>query len=336
MKRPRRILMIKLSSLGDIIHSLPVLHSLKEHWPQASVDWLVDESYRELLKEHPELDQVIPLPRGRFSRPGEVLHLLQALRHRRYDLVIDLQGLLRSGILSAAAGGRVRIGFASAREGSSLLYNIHVSVPSADMHAVDRYLLVAHALGASTNGAPSFVLPERRGARKYAAEVMPGGRMPDIAISPATRWKTKCWPSPRYAALADRLVKELKARAFFLGGDTDRKVITEIRNLMGGNAINLSGTTLTELVALIRRADLLVSPDSGPMHIAAAVGTPVVALFGPTNPARTGPYTRKAKVLQAHLDCLPCYRKRCESRDCMQAITVEEVFTAVRGVLDER
>ena len=328
--------MIKLSSLGDIVHALPVLHALKFRWPQARVDWLVDETYAGLLEGHPELDEVVPLPRRRSSAPMRLAGVVRDLRARDYDTVVDLQGLFRSGLLAALAGGKLRVGFANGREFSPLFYNLRVEVPTMDMHAVDRYLLVAQALGASADGAPEFTLPEPEDARRVAEGALSEGGALNILVSPMTRWRTKCWPAERYAALADGLIGELQAKVCFLGSRADRRVIEGILVQMGKRAADLSGTTLPELVALIREADILVTPDSGPMHIAAVVGTPVVALFGPTNPVRTGPYTRKAKVLRAPLACSPCYRRRCRTIQCMKAITVDEVLGAVRELLDER
>jgi len=204
--------MIKLSSLGDIVHALPVLHALKRRWPEARVDWLVDESYARLLAGHPELDEVIALPRRRSSAPGRLAGLVRELRAREYDTVVDLQGLFRSGLLAALAGGRLRAGFANGREFSPLFYNLRVQVPAVDMHAVDRYLLVAQALGAAGDREPEFTLPEPEAARSYAAGVLRKNGALNVLVSPMTRWPTKCWPADRYAALADGLIGELQAR----------------------------------------------------------------------------------------------------------------------------
>ncbi len=340
---PERVLLVKLSSLGDIIHSLPVLTALRQRWPDARLDWLVDDTYRELLEGHPDINEVITFPRQRLrtlkqvlGRPCELHRFLRDIRRQKYDIVIDLQGLFRSAFVAAVAGGRLRVGFARGREMSPLFYHKRVAVPHKGLHAVDCYLLLAEAAGAGPTSPVRFELPVHPEADRRAARLLVDGDAPNIVISPATRWETKCWPIAYHAELADRLVRELQARVYFLGSTVDRPRIETIQTRMSSESTNLVGTSLPDLVALIRRAEVVVAGDSGPMHIASAVGTPVAALFGPTSPAYSGPYGGRSRVLRAGVPCAPCFLKQCAAHDCMKALSVEQVFEAVRELPDER
>jgi lipopolysaccharide heptosyltransferase II len=270
-----------------------------------------------------------------------VSRLIRLIREEKYDAVLDLQGLFRSGVISYLSGARLRVGFANAREWAPLFYNRKISVPTVQMHAIDRYLLFLDQLGLSKE-AFDYGLCMEEGAKVAVAKLLLqqgiSGDGALIILNPNARWETKKWLPERFAALAGRLVNELDSQVVIIGTPSERKEAEGITALTGGRIINLAGATgLLELGALLERADLMITCDSGPMHLAAAVGTRVLALFGPTDPARTGPYGQGHRVITKGIDCSPCLKRTCskERLECMEAISVGEVFEEVRRILIE-
>jgi len=246
--------------------------------------------------------------------------------------VIDFHGLLKSAILVFLSGGKRRIGYDSMQELSGLFLNEKVHEDMAK-HAVDRYLDIVRHLGSDTDR-PEFhihVEEENRRRVEQALEesgINPGDRF--VAINPVALWETKMWEDNKFAELCDRIAGELGLAVVFTGG-RGGETVRRIQSLMRLPSADLTGrTTLRDLAYLYELSALVVTTDSGPMHVAAAVGTPTVALFGPTDPARTGPYGAGHTVVRTSLSCSPCFLKRCETRRCMEAISVEEVFRAVQ------
>jgi heptosyltransferase-1 len=347
---PERLLLVKPSSLGDIIHTLPVLDAIHHSWPGTAVDWIVKPEWIMLLEGHPMLREVLPFPMNwRAWRRA-----IPLIRQRRYDMVLDLQGLLRSGLLSRFTGAPRRIGFERGREGSPWCYTQRVGLPCvsqtgpidslrtplhapmhAPMHAIDRYLHLAREAGVSIQNPVRFPLPSWPDAERWADRCWDemGTRSQDMVcvIHPAARWTTKRWPAERFASLADRLVAEQGWRVILVAGPNEREQVAAVTALMRRPHRDLSGhTSLPQLTALLRRAALLVTNDSGPMHLAVAVGTPVVALFGPTDPRAVGPYGSGHVILRKEIDCSSCTRQRCvKALACLTAITVEDVLSAV-------
>jgi heptosyltransferase-1 len=343
VRRARRILIIKPSSLGDIVHALPVLAGVRAVNPHAHVAWLAGSAFVGLLDQHPLLDEVIPFDRHRFGRmlreraaAGAFLRFVRDLRERRFDLVIDLQGLVRSGFLSWACGAGRRVGFAEAREFGWVFYNRRVRSPRHAVHAVDRNRHVARQLGLPVDP-PRFPLG-LSGAdhQAAAAQLVDAGLAPEtplLAIVPGARWVTKRWPAAHWAALLNQLHADGLPTPVILGGPGDRDFVDDMVASAAVPVVDLVGaTSLRELAALLARAALVVCHDSGPMHVAAALDRPLVALFGPTNPARTGPYAARARVVARDLDCMPCYRRQCplDHHDCLRVLSVDVVARAVR------
>ena len=336
----RRILIIKPSSLGDIIHALPTLAALRDRFPSAHIAWLVKRQWAGLLERVDGLDRIWPIELGLQGW----LRMVSPLRAAAFDLVIDLQGLFRSGVMAWLTGCPTRIGFANAREGSPVCYTQRVAVPMTDMHAVDRYLLIASAVGASPTGAPEFrtrLLPtdhERIAQLLKGCGLAPGARW--IAMHVSARWDTKRWPSEHFAAAADALQGEGLGPVALIGGPHDQGATQAVLRRMQSAPIDLTGQTGPELLpALLASASLLVTNDSGPMHIAAAMGTPVVAVFGPTSPRRTGPYGTEHRVFTSGVSCSPCYSRTCRNRvqlECLTTIDPKIVVDAVREHLARR
>jgi lipopolysaccharide heptosyltransferase I len=339
------ILIIKPSSLGDIVHALPVLAAVRQAHPEARVAWIVNNGFAPLLECHPLLSEVIRFDRDHFGRmwrsPRAFVDFWQfvaSVRRKRFDLVIDLQGLIRSGLLSFFSGARQRIGFADAREGAWLFYSQRVRCPPTVGHAVEKNLAVARTLGAAVDE-PEFPLglmpAERSAAQRLLTEA--AGELPDsfTAVIPGARWETKRWPAERIAALIDRMQAEGLPRCVLLGGPGDRAFADRVVAACRSGVVDLVGRTgLRELTALIDLADRVVCHDSGPMHIAAALGKPTVAIFGPTSPARTGPYSGNAVVVAHPVDCGPCYERVCPHghHRCLRELDVDTVLAQVRAL----
>jgi lipopolysaccharide heptosyltransferase II len=249
------------------------------------------------------------------------------LREQAYDLVIDLQGLLRSGALALASRAPVRVGFSEAREGSRLFYTRKVK-GGRGLHAVDRYMKVAEDLGCPADESILlFPLPQRESDRiaRFRTDLQEYA-----VIVPGARWKTKIWPAENFGKVAARL----PIRSVVIGGSGDRLLAEEVVSTSSGNAMSLAGETdLSELIALMRGARVVITNDSGPMHIAAALKIPVIAVFGPTSPVLTGPYGKGHVILQSKEPCAPCFRRECADMKCMRGITPEAVTEKVHAVL---
>ena len=344
------ILIVKLSAIGDVIHTLPALNAVRKHYPHASITWLVEEEAAPLVQGHKAIDRVIVSKRKRWLKAlrslsflntiKEVYGFIKALRDTRYDMVFDFQALLKSGILIALARGRRKVGFGKGlehMEHSYIFLNERIQAVDMEIHALSRGMMLLDAVGIPTNEV-EYKLPVSDHDRKKIDELMKqhgiNGERSLIAINPVAKWETKLWPNKKFAELADMLVDQYNLKIVFTGGIKDYSIIQTITSSMKGRAINFAGkTTLTELAALYEKAALVISTDTGPMHLAAAVETPVVALFGPTAPWRTGPYGTGHQIITAELECSPCFKRRCETTECMYQISAKQVMAAVKKII---
>jgi heptosyltransferase I len=338
-----KILFIKLSAIGDVVQTLPALEAIKNVYPGAEITWVVEEAAAGILEGHPLIDRLLVSrrkswiammknPRTFASGFGSLVRFIRDLRTTRYDIAIDFQGLLKSGILIGLARADRKIGFDKTRELSYLFLNERLPAYDIEKHALERYLDVARYLGAK-DPKPTCTLPiaseiESIQSRLDALNLK---RSPIVVINPVARWKTKLWPEGNFAELADRLVKEKEALVIFTGSTGDSIVVNRVLGLMKQNALNWAGgTSLKELAALAALSDLFVTTDTGPMHLAAAAGAKVIALFGPTAPWRTGPYGQLDRVVRTGVDCSPCFSRTCDKDVlCMRGITVEDVLARI-------
>ena len=346
-----RILIVKPSSIGDVVHALPTVAALRWGFPDAFLAWMVEEEAADIVVGNPHLDEVIVSSRKRWrgelkqgslrlSVLREMWEFLKMLRARRFDLVIDLQGLLKSGIPSFLSGAPYRLGYWEAREMSHVFLTHKVSVDNGKMHAVDRYLAILPVLGISV-GEKDFSIATTPGDEERMASLLEShGVQPGkirIVLNAPTRWKSKRWPPEKFAELGDLLARRLGAKIILTGGQADLGLVEEIASLMLARPVVFAGkTSLKEFCCLLKQVDLMVTCDSGPMHIAAAMGTPTVALFGPTDPLRTGPYGMGHRVLQRRMDCIPCFKRTCPENRCLGEISLEEVFCAAEEILKGR
>jgi heptosyltransferase I len=347
------ILIVKLSAIGDVIHTLPALNAIRRHYPDAHITWLVEEAAADLVIGHRALDRVIVSGRKRWiaqlksSRRkqaiAEIRTFWRDLRDTHYDIIIDFQSLLKSGMLVRLARGTRRIGFDKGmqhQEHSYLFLNERVPPVDMEVHALTRGLMLLESIGIYTREAVYHVPVsevDRHRVNDLLRDQGINGRRRLVAINPMALWETKLWRSERFAALADRLVREKNIDVVFTGGPADRPAVREIVSLMAAPVTNIAGrTSLKMLAALYGQAALLVTTDTGPMHLAAAVDTKVVALFGPTAPWRTGPYGKGHRVIRVPLSCSPCFKRQCNTCRCMDLITVDAVFEGVTALLDSR
>lgn len=352
MLATERVLIIKPSSLGDIIHTLPLAHALKRCRPRHSIGWVVEDAFSSILKADPTIDAVYPIHIPSTSDPdaGQSVYLtalratLATLRQLRrsfaafpYDMVLDLQASFRSGLLAMVNPGGRRAGFAGARELNTLFQHEHIPVPAEITHALDKNLLFATHLGCEVRPEDFFLSTSAEAEEEVDAFLQTAGIHPGtslVYVQPAARWQSKQWLTERWARLVDRLAAR-GLRSIFGGSAADVPLLQQIGAAMQQKALIAAGRlSLLAGAALIKRSTLYVGVDTGPMHMAALAGRPVVALFGPTHPERVGPYKTVSRVLQAKgLDCLCCRRRRCNHQSCMQGISVEMVEQAVLELL---
>jgi heptosyltransferase I len=336
---PERIALIKPSALGDIVHSLPVLTALRQRYPKAHLAWVVNRSYADLLRGHPDLDAVLPFDRG-ASKAG----LLTAVRnyrrffwdyrHQHFDLVIDLQGLFRSGLMTIASGAARRVGLGSAREAASAFYTDVIRVPDFHaLHAVDRYWLVADAFGVG-HLPKRFRLRLPEAEQRWAVRLLRTCPRPWMALGVGSRWRTKRWPPEHFAALARRALEYAGGTLLFVGGCDETPLAQATAKRLTGNVRDLTGcTTLPQLAALLAAVDLMVANDTGPLHLAAALGRPVVAPYTCTKVLLNGPYGAAAGAVEARVWCQGSYLKRCGRLECMAELTPDRLWPVLEGLL---
>jgi lipopolysaccharide heptosyltransferase I len=332
----RRIVLIKPSALGDIVHALPVLTALRRRYPVAHIAWVVNRAYEPLLHGHRDLNETIPFDRSAY-RGGWLraacahAGFFRQLRRRAFDLVIDLQGLLRSGLMTVATGAPRRVGLATAREGASWFYTDRITVP-VNLHAVDRYWRVAEALGAG--GAKEFHVPLAEEDRAWAADVLRDCPRPWLVLGVGSRWLTKRWLPAHFATLARAAQSAFGGTVLFVGGPDEAPLAELVRARLQGPTRDFSGkTTLPQLTALLARADAMLGNDTGPLHLAVALGRPVVAPYTCTQVRLTGPYGAFERAVETRVWCAGSRLKRCERMECLAELTPDRLWPVLYEVL---
>jgi lipopolysaccharide heptosyltransferase I len=341
-----RFLLVRLGSLGDIVHALPALATLRAAFPRARIDWLVEARWQELIELNPDLSNLIPIDtfawRRSLHRRGTwraAFNFVRNLRQVGYDTVLDLQGLYKSALLARMSGARARLGFHERflkEPGASLFYTRRVT-PPAGRHVVEAYLTLAQAVGAATP-ALRFPLPTSTDDEALVEQQLRQHHLRDFfVLNPGGGWGAKRWPLECYALLHNTLARERGWRCFLNLGPGEAQLADEFRARVRVARPVHFPLSLRQLVVLLRRAKLLVSGDTGPLHLAAALGVPAVGLFGPTDPVRNGPYALQAEraVVVHHPESGPMsYKRGDKPAPAMLAITVEEVKAAVDRVLE--
>jgi len=336
----KNILVIKLRYLGDVLLATPVFQALRKRYPDARLTAAVSKGTEEMLKGNRNLDDVLVVERA--SLAGQ-LKFARALRQRRFDCVVDLTDGDRSAVLAWFSGAPVRVGFNEEHRWRGLLYTV-VATPRVDaVHRIAHDLEIVRPLGIEPKpGCPELPISnEEEGAAaklldEIAGESLAGGGKPLIMFQPGARYWFKAWPVERFAALADRLAEGRSCRVLIGGDPAERQLAQGIRTHAASKPVVLAGrTTVRQYVAILKRCTLFVGNDNGPMHMAAALGVPVVALFGPSNPAKWGPFGTHAEVLYNGLDCRSCFHPTCTrgEANCMRQIGVDDVLAAAERLL---
>jgi heptosyltransferase-1 len=337
-----KILILKPSSLGDVVHALPVLRLLKRHWPQSEIYWWLEAGLVPLLEGDPDLTGLFTFERRRWAAPSQWSQLWQqvrAIRQQRFDWVIDLQGLARSGILAWLANAGSSIGLDNpregAREGARGFYDLTAPRSPPGTHAVERYLSVLPALGVPVDRPFEWLPPRREIAARIQKKWNPGGDR-WIVLLPGARWETKRWPVEHFVALTKELLATTpEVRCAVLGTAADSPRARLIVSADPARCLDLTGqTSLSEMIEWVRLSSLMITNDTGPLHVAAALDKPVVAIFGPTDADSTGPYRQRDRVLQnMSLPCVPCLKNRCsymQPLECLRSITPAMVCAVAR------
>lgn len=323
----KRILIVRLGSLGDIVHALPAAAALRRAAPDARIDWLVDARHHELLDLVSVIDDAVVL---RTPTLRGWIDVVRDLRAHRYDVAIDLQGLLKSAVLARASGAPRVLGFSiwHLRERIARPFYSETAAPVESQHVVRKNLALVAALGVPTDRL-EFPLDVRESAALADVRRTAGG-VPFALVNPGAAWPNKRWPHDRFGALAAILQRRFGLRPLVLWGPGEEALAYAVAEASNGAALVAPRTTISDLVELARAASLMVSGDTGPIHLAAAVGTPIVGLYGPTSPARNGPWEPDDLCLSRFDACRCHHQRRCTARAwCLGDISVGEVVAAV-------
>ncbi len=346
-----KILVLRLSAVGDVLRTLPAVMALKHHFPSSHIAWIVEEPSKSLLENQPEIDRVILLPRRRWTdgigslgKMGKTLkeigRFIADLRREQFDIVLDFHGIIKSGMLSFLSGSPRRIGYdrRSSREGNFIFSNIKVTLPKGRVSRYKRNFYLLRGLGLEVEhfDARLHIPPgDREYIESFFNSFDPPLKRPYVAIHAGTNPKAlfKRWMPDGYAQLADRLVDELGATVIFTWGPGEFEFVERIRRTMRAPSVLAPKTeSLTQLGELFRHADLFIGGDTGPMHIASLVGTPVVVIYGPTDPVLHEPLGLHKKVLK-DVGCNPCRNRSCRELKCLESIKVDDVFKATAEIL---
>jgi lipopolysaccharide heptosyltransferase I len=357
------VLLIRLSAIGDVVRTLPALTCLRRAWPNARITWAVEEASREILQDQPDLDDLLVFPRRKLARvllhPGEadeardaLAAFIGSLKDARFDLVIDFQGTIKSGVIAKLTGAKRRVGLGRghAREMSHLFYNDRVVPPSRKMSRVDRALAIVRHLGVSVEGATARI-PERTDDAAYvdlflaslpqpadaAGVAGPAGRVPPAVVFPGTSrgQSYKRYPPENFARAADLLSERTGSHVVVAWGPGEEELAGEVIAAMRAPATLAPSLTLGQLTELIRRSRVFVAGDTGPMHIAWTIGTPVVAVLGPTDPELNRPGGEFSAVAYEKVFCSPCRNRGCIARTCLEHLSPDTVAREAMSVMEK-
>jgi heptosyltransferase I len=328
-----RFLVVRLTALGDILHTVPAVAALRAAHKNARIDWVVERKWAPVLEGSPAIDEVIPFDRR--SAWG-ALECVERLRENRYTCAIDFQGLYKSSILASLSGAQLRIGFdrAWAREkAAAMLYTERVTPQGR--HVAELNYSLAEIAGALRPRTPEYPLRvPAGGAASVRARLHDLGVSGDyIVVGPGGSWRAKCWPPERFGEFCSQVERKFEMRVLVIHGPGEKEIAEEVLRAAAPAKPTLISTTIEELMGLLAHARCLVAADSGPLHLAAALGTPVLGLYGPTDPARNGPFAANAATLhRARLEEIS-YKRRAEFSSAMLRITVDDVMAATASLL---
>ena len=324
-----RILIVRMSALGDIVHALPVLAALRRAWPDAQVDWIVDEAYASILSLAEGLHQRVVV-RGKGPGAMGYLSAVRHLRAQNYDAALDLQGLIKSAVWAKLSGAARVIGFdrAHLREPMAALFYTETVVPFDAPHVIQKNLSILKAFDLAPGPLELPLHPEAAMATTTALAAV-GGPRQYVVLNPGAAWPNKRWPADRFGALAAELHAHTRLRSLVTWGPNEKALAEAVVSASGGAAGIAPPTAIADLAVIMRDAALVVSGDTGPLHIAAAMGTPLVGLYGPTWPERNGPWSLDDEVISRAGGCVCHHKRQClRGAPCINEIAVSEVLAA--------
>jgi lipopolysaccharide heptosyltransferase I len=347
-----RILIVRLSALGDVINTLPALAILRKNYPKSFIGWVVEDKVKDIVINHPDIDKVFIFRRKgwkiNLANPFKLLRLskevpafINEIKSSGFDVAIDFQGNLKSGAITYLSGAKARVGFerGATKELNHLFINHKIRLVDKRINRVEKNIQLLKSLGLDTE---SFkvnlaVMPEDEAYFRAFAELYIKPDKPIIVFHPGTSkfGRHKRWPSDNYAALGNLLKEKYNANIFITHGPGETDLAEEISGKMTSSAIiHYRTEPITRFYALLKKASLFIGSDSGPLHLASVAGTPVIALFGPKDPVIYGPHhSKNAIVIRKEIKCSPCKKRTCKKPECMLLITPEEVFDAAKKLL---
>jgi heptosyltransferase I len=343
----KKILIIKPSSLGDVIHTFPVIAMLKNSIPDVEIDWIVNKNIEQILDYLNDYlkDKIL------FNRSGfkginyikECKSLVSDIRKKKYDCVIDLQGLLRSSIMTFLSRAKCKVGFSNPKEKiSKFAYNVKIDIPENITHAIEKNIYLVSKFLDIDPLVPHFKIPKIEIYKNVIQRIHSESNLDFskdkyLIVAPGARWNSKRWPTAFFAETLDSIAKSSDIKTVIIGTKDETHLAEEIiSKCKKAKPISLANkTNMIELVELLRNAELILTNDSGPMHIAAALGTMVIALFGPTDPVLTGPFWPNSKVFQNSTGCIKCFKRECfkESQKCQEKITPLQIAEEIQALL---
>ena len=356
MKGIERILIIRLSAIGDVVRTLPAVNALRERFPTAHIAWVVEEKARDVLAHQPEIDEIIVFQRNRWKKGilnplsflrtiGEVCRFVKELRDKHYDIAFDFHGILKSGLISYISGAKERVGFdrGYCKEWNHLFNNRKVSPGSSRISRFEKNFALLGPLGLDRGGRDVHLHVSQEDVDyvdQFFRSRCTGMSGPMVTIYPgaSSRTTSKRWAAAKYSELADRLVEELNVSVLFTWGPGEKTMVDEVRARMRRDSMVAPEThSLNQLAEIFRRCSVYIGNDTGPMHIASLVKTPVVGIYGPTDPIVNAPYEGTSHIIvRKDLPCSPCRNRGCKDVKCMKAISSQDVFDAAKMLLELR
>jgi len=328
-----KIIVIKLGSIGDVVHTLPALVALRMQFRHSYIGWFIEQKSLNLIKGHPLLDKVFIFQ----QTIDNFWPTIRQVRQEQFQWAIDFQGTYKSQFLSLLSGSRYRVGYDKIREYCPLTYNLRIPLSTMDKHAVDRNIELLQAIGGNSQETIQFPIPINDHEKQNVISLLGKKHIQQYCVISATAGKqANRWEPLKFSHLADNIVKRWNLSVIFIGHQNDdtinQKIISATHRK---NIYNVAGVfTLKETAYLLSQAKFILCGDTGPMHLGVAMQCPVIALFGGSNPQRTGPYQGKSIIIHHPTACSPCYKRQCLNNICLKNITVEEVINACHSMLD--
>lgn len=346
--KPKKILIVKLSSIGDVLHTIPCLMALRKNFPNAQIDWIVEELSFNLIEGHPALNNIYKIPKKRWRAnffnlfQNEISPFIKEIRSQKYDVAIDFQGLTKSGLIAYLSGAKTRIGFGDkdGREINKIFTNKKVYLPQ-NLHIVEKNLYLLTALGINEKN-PEFKIPITDEDRKFINDWMNSEKLEKgfIILNPGAGWITKRLPPERFIELAIKIKNELNKEIVLTWGPGEEELVKNMQeeiNKKAGKIYIPPRTTLRQYCALAEQSIAFIGGDTGPMHLAAAMKVPIVSFFGASDAKRNQPYCEKKYVIQLNeIECVPCWKKQCPRQDikCMNDINIDQLFDGLKKIIE--